>query len=74
MNNCKNCGFLGYFEHKKTIYSLEKIDYFCIIKGIFIKDLSDICECWGKLKNLIEEIVNKECDRIGRIDEIIKIV
>jgi len=69
---CENCAFLGYFERDKRVFALEEIDYFCIIEGEFKKDLTDICECWVKKRDIIKQIVNKECDKLERIDEIIK--
>ena len=72
--SCKNCAFLGFFECKKTVYNLEEIDYFCIIEGDFKKDLNDICECWVIKRDIVKQIVNKECDKLERIDKTITIV
>lgn len=67
--SCENCKSKAYFENKDS-----SISYFCVIKGEFIKDLNDLCECWIKSKNIIRKIVNKECDRLERINEIITII
>jgi len=67
--SCENCKSKSYFENKDN-----SIDYFCVIKGDFIKDLKDICECWVLKRDIVKQIVNKECDKLERIDETINII
>lgn len=67
--SCENCNSKSFFENKDN-----SVSYFCVISGKFIKDLSDLCEYWIKSKNIVKGIVNKECDRLERIDETITII
>lgn len=67
--SCENCKSKCYFENKDN-----SISYFCVVEGDFIKDLNGLCECWVLFKNIVREIVNKECDRLERINETIIII
>lgn len=62
---CLNCLFRAHFEEQ----DFNLIDYFCCLKGEFIKDINKSCKDWVIRKCIVWDIVNKECDKLDRTDE-----